>query len=152
MSTSQTAIPPHTATAPKPMLPTPTVNPFTGLAVAASGAEPLPVGVYFAVFRGVEAFSNDKVQDKLTWTWAVASGPHKGREATALTDLRLTPHTHAGRLLAGLVGRPLVPGEDISGLWTDVQKAIGQTWAVTVASGPKGGKPSVQNVSVPSEM
>ena len=91
------------------------------------------------------------MQGKLKWEWEVVSGPQKGRIATALTDANLTPQTHAGRLIAGLVGRPLIPGEDVGTLWGEVQKAVGRKWAVTVASGPKGGKPSVQQVSQPPE-
>ncbi len=127
-------------------------NPFAGIEVVASGTEPLPPGLYYATFVSVEPFSNDKVQDKLRWVWEVASGIQKGREATALTDRRLTPFTHAGRLLSGLVGRALVPGEDMAALWTSLQGAIGKKWAVTVAAGPKGGKASVQAVSAPPEM
>ena len=63
----------------------------------------------------------------------------------------LTPNTHAGRLISGLVGRPIVPGEDVNNLWAEMQQAVGKKWAVTVAPGPKGGKPSVQQVSLPPE-
>jgi hypothetical protein len=87
----------------------PQPNPFAGLTVQASGADPLPPGVYFAVYKGVEPFSNEKVNGKLKFTWEVASGTHKGKAATALTDRNLTPNTHAGRLITGLVGRPLAP-------------------------------------------
>ncbi|MCZ2340321.1 MAG: bifunctional DNA primase/polymerase [Bacteroidales bacterium] len=84
-------------------------NPFDGLSVQASGAEPLPPGIYIATFVGVEVFTNDKVSDKFKWSWEVVAGQHKGRMATAMTDRRLTPFTHAGRLLGGLIGRPLIP-------------------------------------------
>jgi len=120
------------------------VNPFANLEVKASGADPLPCGLYIATYKCVEAFTNDKVTGKLRWQWEVVSGTHKGRMASALTDSHLTPQTHAGRLISGLVGRPLVPGENVGTLWDDLTKAIGQRWAVMVASGPKGGKPSVQ--------
>ena len=79
------------------------------------------------------------------------SGTQKGRMATALTDSHLTPQTHAGRLLSGLVGRQIVPGESVNGLWEYITNAIGQRWAVTVQPGPKGGKPSVQSVNLPPE-
>ncbi len=129
-----------------------TPNPFAGVTVQASGSEPLPCGAYYATFQSVEAFSNDKIADKLRWAWTVATGPHTGRMATALTDPRMTPHTHAGRLLGGLLGRTLNPGEDVGLLWPQVQACIGKRYLVTVAAGPKGGKPSVQSVTLPPEM
>lgn len=132
------------------MSPTP-VNPFADVQVLASGAEPIPVGSYFTVFRGVEVFSNSKVEGKLRFAWEIVTGPMKGKTATALTDMKLTPITHAGRLISGLVGRPLQPGEDASALWTAVQSAIGKKFLVSVQPGPKGGKQSVQVVSTPPE-
>ncbi len=127
-------------------------NPFAGLTVQASGAEPLPPGAYFAVFLSLEPFTNDKVADKLRFTFQVASGQQQGRNATALTDQRITPNTHAGRLIAGLVGRALTPGEDMSAVWQTLQSRIGKRYMVTVQAGPKGGKPSVQSVALPPEM
>jgi hypothetical protein len=135
-----------------PTLTPKTLNPFAGVTVQASGNEPLPNNSYFAEFVNVEPFANDKVKDKLKWKWKVVAGPHTGREATALTDVKLTPHTQAGRLLGGLVGRPLVPCEDVGALWNTLQSAVGKRFMVVVASGPKGGKASVQSVTLPPEM
>ena len=81
----------------------------------------------------------------------VVSGIHKGRSATALVDANLTAQTHAGRLIRGILGRPLVPGEDVGELWIALQKAIGVRFTVTIEAGPKGGKPSVQSVVLPPE-
>ncbi|MCZ2344104.1 MAG: hypothetical protein LC104_20270 [Bacteroidales bacterium] len=135
---------------PNPSSPNP-INPFAGIEVKASGAEPLPVGPYVAVFRSLEPFSNDRVSNKLRFVWEVATGNHKGKTASALCDPNLTPNSHAGRLIGGLVGRPLQPGEDVAALWTAVQAAVGRRFMVTVQSGPKNGKPSVQMVSLPPE-
>jgi len=140
---------------PIPSSPTPTPTPpppaTSAWTVQASGIEPLPPQSYFAGFVGVEDFSNaDKgITDKWKWTWRVESGVHKGKFATALTDRRLTPNTHAGRLIAGMAGRQLQPGEDVAAL---VKSFVGRVWCVTIAPGPKGGRPSVQNVSPPPEM
>jgi hypothetical protein len=131
---------------------TPAANPFAGVTVQASGSEPLPSGAYIAEFVNVEPFAHPtdpKLQNKLKWRWKVASGNHTGREATALTDPVFKPTTHAGRLLAGLVGRPLVPGEDVGELWNTLQQQIGKRFTVTVGQGPKGGKPTILSVNPP---
>ena len=127
------------------------INPFADLQVKTSGTEPLPPNAYYAAFTGVEPFSNEKVSGKLRFSWEVVSGTHKGRIATALADANLTAQTHAGRLIAGILGRPLVPGESVGELWEAIQRAIGTKFMVTVSPGPKGGKPSVQSVSLPPE-
>ena len=134
-----------------PQLINPVPDLFSNLAVKSSGTEPLPPNAYIGAFVGVEPFSNEKVTGKLRFTWEVVSVAHKGRSATALTDANLTPQTHAGRLIAGIIGRPLVPGEDIQALWEAIQRAIGTRFMVTVSPGPKGGKPSVQSCSLPPE-
>lgn len=117
--------------------------------VQASASEPLPNGAYLGEFVGVVPFSNDKIADRLKWSWRVVTGNHIGREATALTDTKLTPQTHFGRLITGMAGRNLVAGEDLTAL---VAGFAGKRFLVTIASGPKGGKPSVQSVSLPPEM
>ena len=133
---------------PNPSSPSPTPSPWT---VQASGGEPLPVGTYYAKFLGVEDFSNpDKgVVDKWKWVWEIASGAHKGKPATALTDRKLTAANHAGRLITGMACRPLQPGEDVQALVTSF---VGKTWAITVQPGPKGGKAAVQSATPPPEM
>ena len=87
-----------------------TINMFAGVTVQTSGAEPLPARAYYADYLSVEAFSDDNVVDKLKWRWKVATGQHAGREATSLTDTKLTVQTQAGRLIACLLGRPLASG------------------------------------------
>ncbi len=124
----------------------PTPNAFV---VQAATAEPLPVNSYFATFKTVEPFSNASIVDRWRWSWEVVTGNHKGRLATALTDQRITALNHAGRLLSGMLGRPLQPGEDLSAL---IESFKGKKFLVVVANGPKGGKPSVQSVSQPPEM
>ncbi len=118
--------------------------------VKPSGTEPLPVGPYQAGFLGVADYSNpDKgIADKWQWTWEVVTGPHKGKKATAMTDRRLTPATHPGRLLTGMLGRPLVAGEDLKAA---VDGLAGQPSLIRVAPGPKGGRPSVQSADRPPE-
>lgn len=126
--------------APQPNSPTPVpvpANPSPWI-VQASGADPVPVGSYLAVFRSADDFSNPEkgVLDKWKWTWEIQKGAHAGKTPTALTDKRLTVGTHAGRLIGGMAGRPLQPGEDVESL---VKSFIGKMYLVSVQPGPKGG-------------
>jgi len=46
----------------------------------------------------------------------------------------------------------LVLGEDAVAMWSYLQKVVGKRYLVTVQPGPKGGKPSVQGVTLPPEI
>lgn len=128
---------------------TPAADPWT---VQASGGSLLPVGPYMAVFQGVADYPLTKADGttemRWRWTWEVASGTHKGRTASALTDQRVTTATHPGRLLTGMLGRPLTPGESLRAA---VDGAKGKPFLIRVAPGPKGGKESVQSADRPPE-
>jgi hypothetical protein len=54
-----------TTPAPTPSTPSPWV-------VEQSGLQPVPIGSYFATFEDVAPFSNDKVTDKMRFTWKIA--------------------------------------------------------------------------------
>lgn len=112
--------------------------------VKASGGEPLPVGLYTATFTKVEAFENAEkgIVAKWKWQWTIASGVHKGKIGSALTDQSISPHTHSGRLVAGMAGLAIAYGDNVKAM---VDAFVGQTYMVRQAAGPKGGKPSVQS-------
>jgi hypothetical protein len=107
--------------------------------VKASGGEPLPPGAYNAE-KGIAC--------KWKWSWEVLSGQHQGKVGGALTDRSISPTTHPGRLIAGMVGRALTPGENVKVL---VESLVGKVFLIRQAPGPKGGKPSVQAADLPPE-
>ena len=131
--------------------PTPLPLPLPALVVQAGGLEPVPLGSYFATFLSAEPFSMPEkgIEGKIKWQWRVVSGPHKDKILSALTDARVTPQTHAGRLLSGMAARTLTPGEDANLL---ISSLMGKRFLCGQACGPKGGKPSVQSVSLPPDM
>lgn len=108
---------------------------------------PLPVGAYLGKYLGVENFDL-KGEDKWRWKWEVVGGEHAGKLATAMTNQSIG-HGHGGRIVTGLLGRELTHGENVKNA---LEACIGQTYMVTVAPGPKGGKPQVQFVSTPPQM
>jgi hypothetical protein len=110
---------------------------------------PVPVGFHTGAFAGVD---DVKLQDgSLKWrfSWEVKAGPEQGKVASALVNQGINPNTHAGRLIAGLLGRPIVVGENVK---TAIDGCRGKTFLVSVQPGPKGGKPSVQSVGLPPQM
>ena len=97
---------------------------------------PLPSGAYIAKFTGVEDVKLPSGDDRWRWTWEVTTGEHKGQRADALTEQSISPNALAGRLLAGLLRRPLAAGENVQAA---IAAAVGQADLVTIAAGPKGG-------------
>lgn len=110
----------------------------------------VPNGFYTGEFQGVEEFALPQ-DGSLKWrfAWQVDNGPEKGKMATALTDRSISPTTLPGRLIAGLLGRPLVAGENVQ---EAVAACVGEHFLVSVEAGPKGGKPGVRSCGKPPQM
>jgi hypothetical protein len=110
--------------------------------------DPVPVGFYTGPFKGIE---DAEVNSEARWrfVWDVATGPHAGKKATALCDKVISKNTLPGRLIAGMLGRDLIDGENVE---EAVNACKGQTYLVSVQPGPKGGKPGVKSVGKPPQM
>lgn len=109
----------------------------------------VPVGFYTASFKEVEEV---KLQDgSLKWrfTWEVKGGAEAGKQATALTDRNINANTLPGVLISGLLGRAIIPGENVQ---ASVDACKGKTYLVSVQPGPKGGKPCGRTVGQPPAM
>jgi hypothetical protein len=111
-------------------------------------AVPVPVGMYLVEFAG---FEDKTLPDgpRWRWAWKVKAGDHAGQYATALTGCDIHPASAAGVLIAGLLGRPIRPGENVKAA---VEGCVGKTYMVSVQPGPKGGKPAVRSVGTPPPM
>src|SRR3569623_2387219 len=95
----------------------------------------VPVGFYQALFRGVSDItlpSDGSI--KWRWEWEVQSGSEKGKIASALTDRSISPTTLPGVLIAGLLARPVQPGENVKAA---IDSCKGRTFMVNVIAGPK---------------
>jgi hypothetical protein len=121
----------------------------------AGGQPPLPRGNYFADFAGAEIVQiperqgSDVKVNRIRFTWKVTTGTEAGKMASTLTEPDIRPTTKAGRLISGMIGRNVVPGEDVQAL---VMSQKGKTFLVGVGPGPKGGKDSVQTVGPKPQM
>ncbi len=106
--------------------------------------EQLPIGNYIGPFKGVEEI---KLQDgslKWRWSWTVKSGPAAGKVASCLTDKSISPTTLPGRIISGLLGRALIPGENVK---ESIDACVGKDYMVAVQTGPQNGKPCVRMVT-----
>jgi hypothetical protein len=126
--------------------PTPTPNPW--VVQEAKQFQPVPVGMYLTTYVGVEAITLNN-ENKWRWKWKVTTGEYAGREVSALTNQSISPSQLAGRLIAGMLGRALIAGENVQDA---IGKCAGMAYMVHFASGPKGGKPQVQLVGKPPQM
>ena len=112
-------------------------------------AEQVPCGPYLSFFKGVEEFTLQSGELKWRFVWEVKSGPEKGKVASALCDRSIRPNTLAGTLIVGLLGRPIVVGENVK---EAIDGCKGKSFFVTVQPGPKGGKPGVRFCGEPLPM
>ena len=111
---------------------------------------PVPQGMYLAVFDGVSDFTLPTTgEGKWKWTWKVVSGAEKDKIASALTNKGIHPTSLPGVLIAGLLGRAITPGENVQ---ASIDGCKGKKYMVSVAPGPKGGKPGVRSVGKPPAM
>src|SRR5436190_20076797 len=90
------------------------INPW--VVQPAKAHNPLPLGMYMSEFKGVSDHKLATGEVRWRWAWKVTAGPNAGQDATALTDCNINPNTLAGRLIAGLVGKALVAGDNVKAL------------------------------------
>lgn len=110
---------------------------------------PLPVAMYLAKFVGVSNHTLQTGEARWRWAWEVTSGEHVGKQASALTNIGVSPSSQAGVLIAGLIGQDLKTGDNVKSL---VDACVGRVYMVSVQAGPKGGKPAVRSVGKPPAM
>ena len=104
------------------------------LTISAGG---VPAGAYPARFTSVEPTPPDPAKGYgpgLKWSWEVLTGPQAGQKASRTTTANPSPKNAAGKIISGLLGRPLQTGENV-----DVGSLIGRTYLIVVAEGQTGG-------------
>jgi hypothetical protein len=113
------------------------------ITVAGSRYE-MPPGVYPAVLRGIKPLPasvgpNGEPRDALyAWEFEVTEGPQAGKRPSALTPQYGTTRNGLGRLLRGLLGRPVGPDERV-----ELAAFVGRPFAVTVGFNATGLKTRV---------
>jgi hypothetical protein len=103
----------------------------------------VPAGSYMARFVGIEAWSDDYYGDAVRWQFEVLSDPHKGAKISRFTSANPTLTNSCGKILAGIIGKPLTPGEGI-----DANAYTGKNYLIAVVDTEFGGT-RVDSVSPP---
>jgi hypothetical protein len=101
------------------------------------GSGGVPAGMYQATFLGVRpqpANVERKFDEGLRWEWRVRGGLQDGQVASRITGKKPSPRNGAGKILAGLLNRPLVEGEKLQ-----IGALVGKTYMIVVAATVNGG-------------
>jgi hypothetical protein len=104
-------------------------------AVSAGGST-VPVGMYKAIFAGVEDTPPHAEYGRgVRFKFKVVGGEHDAEEATVICGIEkpASPKNRLGRVLGGIVGKPVAIGETIT-----VDQYIGKTYLIQVEQAPGG--------------
>jgi hypothetical protein len=93
----------------------------------------VPEGSYLGKFVKVEPTTNN-YGEGLKWTWEIATGPQAGQFASCTTSNSPSPKNRCGKVVAGMLGRPLAAGDEF-----DTTTIVGQTFLILVRKGDNGG-------------
>lgn len=107
------------------------------MAVFTVGRGGVPAGNYTATFAGVEVQPENRERGYppgVRWKFQIEAGPFAGQMASRITGSQSSPTNACGKMLCGLVGRPVNEGEQL-----DPDTYIGQRYMLVVAAGLGGG-------------
>jgi hypothetical protein len=93
----------------------------------------VPPGTYRARFLGVEDTTHVEYGAGLRFVFQVLTGDYAGQKTSRITATAVTPRNSAGRMIAGLLGRELTPGEDV-----DPDELVGREYFVEVETAQNG--------------
>jgi hypothetical protein len=102
--------------------------------MSAGGIAP---GTYVATFAGIDPQPADPARGYgpgIRWKFTISEGPLAGQTASRITPPSPTLRNACGKMLAGLIGRPLADRES-----ADPSMYLGKRYTVTVAAGQAGG-------------
>ncbi len=109
----------------------------------------VPAGSYLAKYTGVEAQPADPLRgmgEGLRWAFEITNGPNAGKKTSRITGIAPTPGNACGKVLSGLLGKPLATGDEI-----DLDALVGKSYLVVVGAGPNGGATRVESVTLPPQ-
>jgi len=96
----------------------------------------VPAGSYTGTFSGIDVQPENKERGYgcgLRWKFAIDAGPHCGQTASRITGTTPSPTNMCGKILSGLIGRPIREGEQI-----DPDPFRGKRYMIVVAPGREG--------------
>jgi hypothetical protein len=92
-----------------------------------------PAGTYLAQFVGVDTTNSNDFGPGLRWKFIVTQGELVGRMLSRVTGDKPTPANSCGKLLAGMLGQPLIVDKEL-----DPDQFIGRSFLVVVAPSKTG--------------
>jgi hypothetical protein len=103
----------------------------------------VPPGSYLAKFVGIEETHNQEYGAGIRWIFEIVTGPHKGGRPPRTTSPNPSLKNGCGKMLSGITGKPLIPGED-----HDLEPFIGKTYLIVVVA-TESGSTKIDSVSPP---
>ena len=101
-----------------------------------AGGSSVPVGMYKAKFAGVEETPpHVEYGAGVKFRFTIINGDHAGEETSVIcgTAKPASPKNRLGRVLGGLAGNPVQPGQTIN-----VETLVGREYLIQVESAPSG--------------
>src|SRR5262245_49262299 len=102
----------------------------------------VPAGTYVAQFAGVEPKQHKEYGDGLCWKFRISQGPQTGKTTLRFTGPTPSPNSVCGRIVSGLVGRPLKPDEEI-----EFDSYLGKSFLIIVEPAQRDGLTRVAAVT-----
>ena len=100
--------------------------------VIGEGSGP-PAGIYKAVFVGVTKTEHPEYGQGVRFDFKVQGGEHAGKIASRTGKPQPTAKNSTGRLMAGLLGGPIKPGERVS-----LAGCVGKVFTIVVGTAQNG--------------
>jgi len=98
-------------------------------------AKPIPIGSYRADLKSAEIATHPEYGEGVCFRFAICSGANAGQEpcVTCSTERPPSPKNKLGRILSGMLGRPVQPGEAI-----DATQFVGKRFNIVLQSNQDG--------------
>src|SRR5262245_47457314 len=96
-----------------------------------TAAAPIPIGAYSAMLKSAELTTHPEFGAGVCFRFSITGGPQAGQEpcVTCSTERPPSPKNKLGRILAGMLGRSIQPGENI-----DATQFVGKPFSVVVGA------------------
>jgi hypothetical protein len=97
----------------------------------------VPVGEYTATFAGIEPQGANVEKGYgagIRWKFTIDAGVQQGQTAARITSPTPTLRNSCGKMLSGLIGRPLADRES-----ADPNSCLGKRYRILVGAGQGGG-------------
>lgn len=100
-----------------------------------------PANIYKATFVGVTKTTHPEYGDGARFDWKVVGGEHDGKTASRTCKPSPSAKNVTGKLMAGLLGRAINPGEKVN-----LAACIGKVYTIVVGLAQNGTSTRVESV------